>query len=1668
MAAEETTSQENRGNIVNNFNAAQLGLNMDNSIAQIKKGTLTYALNAAVENFDSNSINYQNEPGNELCLGNIETGIPQDYSIIGNHFIAEKNKHIFFLVNSKTGASQIGYMINNDCVYHTLLSVSCLAFDINYPIHKVVHKITNCTTEIYWTDRKNPRRFLDIDQATISSDCNLLNVQPNFNIPNLELKEVLNGGELTAGTYQFAIQYCNSQGAGYTSYYSVTNPLPIVNTNIETLDFNYPVNKSIRLNITNIDTTGYFKYYNVAVIKTVNNITSVELIGTYYIDKDNNQFTYSGQNQTQIKLTIEEIFEKYPYYDIAEDVTVAQDQLIWDRLTSSARYNLQLIASQITLKWQTYKIPSTENYSKELNTLNLRGYLRDEVYAFEIVFLLKNGKQTDGFHIPGRDLISGVDDTPIYKTGIYANADFIGTPTEADAYGQYSPKWKIYNTAYVVGTGTGDLINNSIPYQYGEFAYWKSNTNYPSGPDAIAVWGSLAGTPIRHHKFPDVLVSPIFESVSYSTGGPIATAIQYSSAVYPIGVRVDTSQIETLIQTLPTTQKNMIAGYKIVRGNRNTNKSIVAKGIIRNVGKYDRQGTTYLFPNYPYNDLKQDPFLLSQNNAYSSQCQTFKIVATAATIVQYTSCETGQLLLSSSIAVGTTQFCSVTTPTVVTGAATIISSTITEYTITVQIDPDSAPLNLTARFDFILPNGNPTTAIVEVNFPRTIQSLTYPVYIIGSRQYTIVPGTRTFAIPCYPINLDAFSSDDSKYRMVLNSPETSFGQPTLGNVLKLENILFGAGKSHFVQVKNNAMYKLLSQTAQLSALSSSYAIARQTGAFNATAMFTTYQSYLTIYINGITRRNFAYSFNSIASYDYSANINNGAGIKQRELDRYQYLLSGVQSVGDTYDVNNFQRESSVYLKTSGSTPLPYVKDSTSISGLISDDSRFTLSQKGKCGKPEELQDIKVLSYYASIKNIVEGQWGQIYTYETIDTGFQIDRDSPTGIKTVFGGDTFITKFAFKTKLPFFIDNRVGAPDDSDINYDELGNVAYPQYWHSARSIVSNYSAGSTPLQNIVSIKAHNLDCPNDNTFTQSGTTTTTTTNSGTTTTTTTASTNSAFTDLSSSQMSYDGKMYMFAYGIPYFYCESSVNTNLRQAYNSGEGNFYPRASSGIPDDWLQQTRVPIALDNTYYYNVSYSKQNIENYFSHLPLGWDGGVCDQAFPFRAIYSEPQTSSPANKVNNWLLYRPISYFDFPQSYGALTSLDGIQNKGILARFENKSLLYNTMLTIDTSNPQAAYMGNSTLFKSAPPIDFAETDLGYVGSQHKFLLKVPQGQITVDAKRGQIFLISGNQSKDLTAFGSGVNRFMTDHLAFEILRYFPNADVDNHFNGVGLHGVYDSKFDRIIITKLDYIPQPAYIGLIKYGNNTLYPLAYKKYYIGTEQSPTIVSLLNPTYFCNKSWTLSFNMNTMSWISFHTYLPNYYIGENNFFYSGLNSGCNMTFVAASPIIPNCGLAGGSAVKQEGTTTTTTTVRPTFPCENYLNNSGSNRTISYVRCDGVAFTNVNIGPGSSVCAQYETLSGSGASYLTFTGECTTTTTTTTISNCALLSGTAFTGTSSTTTSTTTSALTTTTTTSTSALTTTTTTTLAPTTTTTTSTAALTTTTTTTTINAPAIFYSLK
>lgn len=88
-------------------------------------------------------------------------------------------------------------------------------------------------------------------------------------------------------------------------------------------------------------------------------------------------------------------------------------------------------------------------------------------------------------------------------------------------------------------------------------------------------------------------------------------------------------------------------------------------------------------------------------------------------------------------------------------------------------------------------------------------------------------------------------------------------------------------------------------------------------------------------------------------------------------------------------------------------------------------------------------------------------------------------------------------------------------------------------------------------------------------------------------------------------------------------------------------------------------------------------------------------------------------------------------------------------------------------------------------------------------------------------------------------------------------------------------------------------------------------------------VVNLSDEDYFCNRGWTLSFNFNTKSWVSFHSYLPNWYIGENNFFYSGLNDCCSDFDVLAAvpgPIPTTTTTSSTSTTSTTSTSTSTTT----------------------------------------------------------------------------------------------------------------------------------------------------
>lgn len=190
---------------------------------------------------------------------------------------------------------------------------------------------------------------------------------------------------------------------------------------------------------------------------------------------------------------------------------------------------------------------------------------------------------------------------------------------------------------------------NPIPYQHGRFSFWESTLEYPCNPelydsshlkikptdlqstvrsdfeDNYVAGGSLApqvdangdyvlttstnfmSKPIRHYKFPSNVVSPFMSGfASNSSAAPLSN----NSIIYPIGFVIDNRIINDFLDIavrnnyLSQQERDEITGYEIFRGDRTTERSVVAKGLLFNTlfygDKANKGGVTH-YQNYPLN-----------------------------------------------------------------------------------------------------------------------------------------------------------------------------------------------------------------------------------------------------------------------------------------------------------------------------------------------------------------------------------------------------------------------------------------------------------------------------------------------------------------------------------------------------------------------------------------------------------------------------------------------------------------------------------------------------------------------------------------------------------------------------------------------------------------------------------------------------------------------------------------------------------------------------------------------------------------------------------------------------------------------------------------------------------------------------------------------------------
>jgi len=529
-------------------------------------------------------------------------------------------------------------------------------------------------------------------------------------------------------------------------------------------------------------------------------------------------------------------------------------------------------------------------------------------------------------------------------------------------------------------------------------------------------------------------------------------------------------------------------------------------------------------------------------------------------------------------------------------------------------------------------------------------------------------------------------------------------------------------------------------------------------------------------------QNFAYYYYAEGKYNYLNTIQE-EGNKLRALQVAKYIREGNATTtnrvtGEIVSINNIDRERSMFISLGENNKLEYPASYVNYDNNKSDFNKSSLtfsSESNLCetGKSSEIQK-NVASPYVALKNYIPSQYGTINSINWLSTGYQGDlKNVKQGCLSIFGGDTLINRHTLKRKIPLFVSDATYLPDLIPFNYKFYSNIGKNPRFYVDYEVLTNFSRGSATLP----------DIDYDLRF-----------------------------DCSSRSGNYyrpPSKFYLYYYGVPSFLTETRINTVARTAGKEPKDDFYP--NYGDLNRLTQEKRVSIRTQEKFNYNSVYSKTGLSLGSRTLPTNYKKSEfnCRADAENGVMYSLPDNTEN-NYTDPWTIFRPNNRYEFPTSWGRLISIKGIENEEVLVRLTDSTAIFNSVdTTVDDGTPaEIQNLGSGGVFARRPRT-FQATELGYGGTQSHQSISTEFGHFHVDAKRGQVIQVNGGKGgmQEISSFidgkPSGMRNWFKEQLPFKILNYFPNLDVDNPYNGVGISMGYDSRFKRLFITKKDYLP-------------------------------------------------------------------------------------------------------------------------------------------------------------------------------------------------------------------------------------------------------------------------
>ena len=1081
------------------------GMTKDPNAALVGKNNWTHARNAINNSSEGDVGAIGNEPANLFCA-------QISYTVIGTiKLYGDK----WVIYSTDDTYSEIGIFDDSQCTYKTLVNDGaggtscppdlCLNFKKQYLITGASKENFDCTWQVYWDDGLNPSRTMNITDIPwktrrvedddcvqfiplepLEIDCDKLRLAPLMKTPTVILSSSDNGGQLRNGSYQAFIAYTiNEQQIG--DYIGVSN--------VQSLWDHEDLAGSLNIELRNLDTGGIFEEFKLVILSNNQNEVVAKHIGFYSTETKHIGIDFIDRSLKSVP--IEFLPLRNPVYEKSDKMYVVNDYLIRQGPYERFDFNYQPLANQIETIWTSTKFP-VDYYRKGGNKPS---FMRDEVYSFFIRWVYNTGEKSSSYHIPGR---APEDYSPPMAPDVRSLTP-AGDPNCLDVEEKV---FQSYNTARYANDGPWDYAppfrteDGGLIFKSGYMAYWESTERYPNDP---VRYGDLCGKPIRHHKFPDEQTA---SDGSVARSGGLDGDNLKNDCIHVLGVKflnipLPRMNPETFGECEDPEGEGAlvpgIVGYEILVGSRKGNKSIIAKGLARNMKGYrlppDAVGNDAdesiannvlgVMANYPFNDLGCDPFLhdpgdvpnAGDPNGIPTMAYTNMDNATPYKGMGTNppdNFQRGWKYVYKNMFTFHSPDTSINQPFLspyeIKSYGVTEGQCIGQFKVSEKHPQQKLLTNLSAFIAIIIGVGYAIGRTrgkkqITVDYPRPMVTVNPPLVGAGISAGNAIAlginqgiqgGTETVATAS-----SIFGAPGIGQQIAQGSNTLGFAGTTQGMVGGYQD---GGVQIHYD--RTNAWFADL--PALLQPIYGVFAFIQQTAE------------------GGNHIINLIYELCSFQDY---AMKYNGHGLYWKTLFQYlddgqrtcmrtrcekaRYVRNTMQNLSSTIKINNLFRPNTVALIGEGYDREDTIEGDTyhilDQGGL--DNSRVTIGQLGSGFRqyPTRVFTRDIAAHYVGLKVQFENQYGQLDQIKQVPInngefgrGIQYIEDQlpkdgdgnplPPDINTrlmadsLYGGDVYINRYTEKNTMPFYWDFLLGQPDGFPYDYRLRANVMFPMYW----------------------------------------------------------------------------------------------------------------------------------------------------------------------------------------------------------------------------------------------------------------------------------------------------------------------------------------------------------------------------------------------------------------------------------------------------------------------------------------------------------------------------------------------------------------------------------------------------------------------------------------------